>query len=334
MQRLTTLFGLIVLTGMVPCLAQGPTRAAFTTEDGVNIVGSYYKPPGHTPRPAVILLHMYRSDRTAWEPLVEVLQRKALAVLAIDMRGHGQSVQPTSMGLQDKVMRRDGELFRSTYRDVMAAYTWLSRQPNVDLSRLGVVGASVGCSVAIDYAARDRSVDAVVCMTPGEDYLGLDSRKHIAEFAKYGQRPTLLLATEGERKACDVLGKIDESATVRIVGRGKVHGTHMFGKIEGIEDQIAQFLHKHLGTPSEKPVAAAVDGSEYFDVDSVMDISLESARRRLFSSPQEAEARGLEQATGPEAMRTHDRHDRDVRPWPPIQPPPEGERKKRKKDQE
>ncbi|MHC4093507.1 MAG: alpha/beta hydrolase, partial [Planctomycetota bacterium] len=317
MQRMTTILLLAVLTGAVPGLAHGPEQVSFTTEDGVEIVGSYHGPERCALAPVVILLHMYGSDRSAWDPIIEVLHEHGVAVLAIDLRGHGQSIQPTSMGLQEQAATRDEELFRSMYRDVMAAYAWLSDQPNVDSSQFGLVGASVGCSVAIDYAARDRSVDVVVCMTPGEDYLGVDSRKHIAEFAKHGQRPILLLATEAERKACDALGEIDKFATLGIVGQGKVHGTGMFGKIRGIEEQIADFLVEHLGDAAERPVVAVVDGDEYFDIGSKLDINLQRGQRRLFSSAKEAESRGLKRASGIEANRIDDRPIRSRRtiPW-------------------
>ena len=40
------------------------------------------------------------------------------------------------------------------------AYDWLAQQPKVDRARFALVGASVGCSVALQYAAKDRSVTA------------------------------------------------------------------------------------------------------------------------------------------------------------------------------
>ena len=231
------------------------------------------------------------------------------------MRGHGDSVKPASMSLADRMAKRDEALFCDMYRDVFAAYEWLSEQPTVDLSRFGIIGASVGCSVAIDYAARDRSVDVVVCMSPGENYLGVDSRKHIAEFAKHGPRPILLLATEDERKACDTLAKIDNNATVNIVGPGLIHGTHMFGKFDGIEKQIVEFLTKPHDADPGRPVVAPVDGNEYFDLESIMDIRIDRAKRRYFSSSEEAESRGLTRAEGIEAMMTDDRltHEQDLR---------------------
>ena len=300
MRSISVICVLTVLSIGTPAWAQGPQEVRFTTEDGVEIVGSF-APATAGEAPVVVLLHMYRTDRHSWRPLMDALQAKGVAALAIDMRGHGDSVKPASMNLPRRVKERDEELFRSMYRDVFAAYTWLTTQPNLDLSRVGLVGASVRCSVALDYAARDRSVDVVVAMTPGEDYLGVDSRQHIRQIASQGQRAILLLATEDERKACDALGKINKRATVRIVGPGRVHGTRMFGRIDGIENQITEFLIEHLGQPDGPPVVASVDGEEYFDRSSMMDIRLERSKRRLFSSKVEAEARGLKRAEGIEA---------------------------------
>lgn len=286
--------------------AHQPETVYFTSEDGVGLVADYAGPDDDAPTPAVILLHMNRSDRHAWPPLLDLLHSEGFAVLAIDLRGHGDSTSPESMQLTHRVIKGDETLYRSMYRDVMAAYDFLATQPHVDLSRLALVGASVGCSVAIDYAARDASVDVVVCLTPGERYLGLDSGKHIARFAERGQRPILLLATEGERKAADALGRICRRATVDIVGSGRVHGTHMFGQIEGIEKKIVAFIGAKIGQADDTPVAAAVDGRFFFAVGSQMDIELDATKRRLFSSAQEALNRGFKPAQGIEATLIYD----------------------------
>lgn len=295
-------------------------RARFITEDGVEIVGDYYPPAGSGKAPAVILLHMYRSDRGAWKPLVPKLHDAGFAVLAIDMRGHGASTQPTSKRLRKRALDRDATLFNDMHRDVAAAYVWLSKRPTVDLSQFGLVGASIGCSIALDYASRDKSVDAVVCLTPGEDYLGVNS---LEDLEQVGRRPMLLLATEGERNASDALGKANSAAEVRIVGKGIIHGTHMFGKIDGIEEHIVGFLDKHVRSTGEKSVAASVNGNEYFAIGSAPDIKLDPIERRLFSSVKEARARGL---TGPDSpldgkmIDTADREDRPAKKSPRSDP--------------
>ncbi|MFH0980996.1 MAG: alpha/beta fold hydrolase, partial [Planctomycetota bacterium] len=95
---LTTILGLAGIT----LAASEPVRepAHFTTEDGVEILGDFYPPAAAGRAPAVILLHIYRSDRTSWRPLIPKLHEAGFAVLALDMRGHGESVQPATMRLR------------------------------------------------------------------------------------------------------------------------------------------------------------------------------------------------------------------------------------------
>ncbi len=293
--RLPNLLSLFVGIGLTSA-ATGvePEVVRFETLDGVKIVADYYAAGGDEPAPVVVLLHMYRSSRAAWEPLVPVLHRAELAVLAIDLRGHGESVEPADMNLADKSKTRDSALFNSMHSDVEAAYYWLSKRLDVDLTRVGLVGASVGCSVALDYASRDRSVDAVVCMTPGENYLGMDSKTHIARLRS---QPVLLLATTGERKASDILGKLQATAVVDIVGGGTAHGTHMFGRIPGIEERITEFLVESLGAPASHPVVAAMGTDRFHEPQSAGTKRMPPRTKRWFSSPAEAKQRGLSPRT-------------------------------------
>ncbi|NOX57851.1 MAG: alpha/beta fold hydrolase [Planctomycetes bacterium] len=221
--------------------------ANFKTQDGVEIVGDYFPPTGRAISPVAVLLHMYRSDRSAWSPLVKPLHEAGFAVLAIDMRGHGDSTKPETLNLATRVNDRDAKLFNNMYKDVDAAIEWARKQPNTDPKKLVLIGASVGCSIAIDTMSRDKTVNAIVCMTPGTNYLGVDSTEHIA---KTDTRPILLLATEDERAATDTLASSVENATGEIVGPGRAHGTRMFGVIDGIEKKIVTFVREQVNKPS------------------------------------------------------------------------------------
>jgi dienelactone hydrolase len=270
----------------------------FTTEDNLVIAGSYY-PPGRKdePAPMVILVHMYKTDRSDFGPLLPTLRKAGFAVLAIDLRGHGQSAGPTAMKLAERVAQRDKELFSQMHQDVAAAYLWLRGQPNVDPARFALVGASVGGSIALDYASRDKSVDAVVGMTPGTAYLGLDA---VGAVRKYGNRPLLLLASEEERSAADQLRQAAADATIKIVHGPSapsdsmaLHGARMFGKVTGVESEIASFLVKAVGPASRDRVVASIKGKVYYDPDSGPARNLSPQNVRWFSSPAEAEARGF-----------------------------------------
>jgi pimeloyl-ACP methyl ester carboxylesterase len=231
---------------LVLCVAEIPAaqgagpkarRVEFGTPDGVRIVSDYYPAKVSRSAPAIILLHMYGENRSSWVPLIEPLHEAGFAILAMDLRGHGESIEPTSENLAEQVARRDAKLFRHMYEDVMGAYTWLWKQSGIDMSRIGLVGASVGCSVSIDYAGRDQSVDVLVCMTPGRRYLGIDSNKGMA---KIGPRRGLFLASEAERGDAEYLASQGKQVEAKILPQGSfesdgLHGTKMFGNVAGVE---------------------------------------------------------------------------------------------------
>jgi len=269
-------------------------KVAVETDDGVPIFGDFFAPePGvkGDKAPLVILLHMYRQDRGTWAPLVPALSERGYAVVAIDLRGHGESVGPENKKLPDRVIKRDGRVFRSMHRDVKAAYEWAARQDGIDPTRFALVGASVGCSVAIDYAARDRSVDVVVCLSPGTDYMGVPTVSHIG---KYGDRPILMLASEDEKKAPETLAKLAPGAEVRLAPKAG-HGTRMFDEIETLPATIAGFMDKHIGEPAKDPVVASIKSKSgvFHDVSSSTAGRITQKNKRWFSSAEEATARGL-----------------------------------------
>lgn len=278
-----------------------PERVTLETDDKVPviIVGAYTPPPPDPKaprRPAVVLLHMYGEDRSSFDPLVPALHEAGFAVLAIDLRGHGESVGPASLKLSEKAKDRDPRLFRDMVKDVEAACCWLSRRNEVDPARWVIVGASVGASVALEYAAADRSVDGLVLLTPGLDYLGLDSR---IPAAKYQGRPLLMLTAEQERSAADELARLVPGAKVRTVGPGPqgehsmaLHGTRMLGKVAGVEKIIVDFLVEAAGPPSDHPVVASVIGEVYYEPGNKQAARLSPANLRKFSSASEAQSRG------------------------------------------
>jgi dienelactone hydrolase len=307
-----------------------PIRVAFVTEDNFVIVGGYTPPKGAdkdkiaaevkeasgslddssktlTPEkraalfgktepkaPIVILLHMYQHDSSSYDPLIPFLHEAGFACLAIDLRGHGDSVGPKALHLAEKVDRKDKNLFAKMDRDVTAAFSWIVQQKEVDPTRVGLIGASVGCSVALDYARNDASVDAVICMTPGTDYLGIDSVKHVKE---YGRRDLLLLAGEDEQKAAKELGKIVPAAKLKIFDNPSppqaIHGTRMFGKVPGVEKLIVDFLKNAFGPAPPRPVVASINSNVFHLPSSGTAQRIHPDNRRWFSTPAEAHRRGL-----------------------------------------
>ena len=99
---------------------------------------------------AVVLLHGLASNARIWDGVGPRLVRAGLRVVALDLRGHGDSDQPG-----------DGYGFESVGRDLEAALATLGR------ARPLLAGHSWGASVALQYAATRPGVLAGLALVDG-----------------------------------------------------------------------------------------------------------------------------------------------------------------------
>lgn len=290
-----------VACALISCLAVGESRAEaprevvrFETSDGVEIVGDYFRPiADKRPAPGVVLVHMLRDDRSSWAPLVPGLHAAGFAVLAIDLRGQGESGTPNLDELRDRVRKQDVAVFHEMDRDVEAAVSWLLARDDVDRTRIALIGATVGFSVALEYADGDASIDVMVGLTPGSGYVGMDSNRGVL---LYGKRPMLLLAVDTDRRAVETLARMNSSVVGEIVGTGSGHGTRILTRYDETPARIVSFVSSHIGNSSAVPVVFELGRKQFFkslerlradhpDVD--------ASRIRWCSSAIEAGERGL-----------------------------------------
>lgn len=220
-------------------------RVTFNSPDGVILVGSFYD--SATPNsPAVLLLHQFGSSRQSYDDFAKRLQTKGFGVLAIDGRGFGESVKTTD-GKTVPVSRSD-EAVKGMNADVATAFDFLSKQKNVDASRIGIVGASYGSSLAIIYGAENTKVKAVALLSPGLNYFGNMPTEPAVK--KYGDRSLLMVAADDDPESADSVKKLmatgaSDKYEIKIYPKGG-HGTGLFNAKVGLEDLLEQFLTKNL----------------------------------------------------------------------------------------
>ncbi len=200
-----------------------PELIKFDTSDGVTIYGDYYKQV--KPSPLLILLHMYGRNRTTWAKAIPDWYNRGFAVVAIDMRGHGNSLiqngQPIRFDQQG-----NAELFKQAWKDVEAAVNFLEQDKNVVTSRTVLAGASIGCTVALIAGSKLDYVRSAVLMSPGEKYLGIDSCADIRNFAG---KPLFMVSDQKEAPACETLIEAGGySSDNHVVFPDAGHGTMMF----------------------------------------------------------------------------------------------------------
>ncbi|HLO14217.1 MAG TPA: alpha/beta fold hydrolase [Anaerolineales bacterium] len=121
---------------------------SFQTKNDLTLRGWYI--PGKN-RAAVIITHGFGGNRADYLEPAAVLVQHNFSVLSIDLIAHGDS---------------EGDVLTLNGEDVLAAVAFLKSQTEVDSSRIGVWGFSLGGLVSIQAAAQSNEIQAVAADGP------------------------------------------------------------------------------------------------------------------------------------------------------------------------
>jgi len=151
----------------------------FTTQGGERVPGDLLLPKqGRAPYPAVLLLHGLGNDRHRWwredrRALADRLLAAGIAVFAIDLELHGDRAwrndyqSPVYLTLGDTRFVRNRDMVIQSTLDARRALALLREREEVDGSRLGVVGYSMGAMIATFLAVLEpRLAGVVACALP------------------------------------------------------------------------------------------------------------------------------------------------------------------------
>jgi len=143
-------------------------RVVVTTEDKLSLAGSYWAPKSKQAAPGALLVHGAGGKRGDLEDFAQRLNKIGFAVLAIDLRGHGESATESSDW--SKLDSGDRErLWAFCTRDVKAGTEFLRQQKDVHSSSLVLVGHRAGATLIARHAVRDEDVRAIAVLDPPSD---------------------------------------------------------------------------------------------------------------------------------------------------------------------
>lgn len=206
---------------------------AFTAADGTRLAATFYE-PGGPPAPGVVLVHMLGRQRDDWAPVAERLQQQGIAALTVDLRGHGGSAgAPTPLA--------------PMAQDVRAAVGWLAGRPEIRPGAIGLAGASLGASFALQVAAALPAVRSVALLSPSLDYRGV--RIDRALVRKYGARPLLLVASSEDPYALRTVHELaTDTAGVREqrVSGAAAHGTRLLAVDSDLIPALVDWFRRTL----------------------------------------------------------------------------------------
>lgn len=230
--RVSLILGVLVGMLMSLPLAEAqtevsPERVQVVAADGLELIGDFYAIPTEAgPGPAVLLLHMLGSERGAWEPLIPPLVEAGYHVLAVDIRGHGETGGSSDWPVAET--------------DVQTWLDWLRARPGVDGGGVSVVGASIGSNLALLACAHDAGCVTVIALSPGLDYRGVQPLSALTE--GLAERSALLVASHGDTYSADSVKEFAVNAVGEVGLRlyaGRAHGTQLF-RDEG--ERLAQTI--------------------------------------------------------------------------------------------
>jgi len=250
-----------------------------TAKDGWPIKITYYKHEGNRDTPVVVLLHAMGGDRRAWTAgYANQLWTKGFAVIAVDLRKHGESKLETSSGAATDV----GDLKPDDYKrmvafDMEAVKDFIFKEhqdQNLNMRKMGIVAPEMSAVIALNFAMvdwqqvpyddapvasmrtpRGQDVRAIVLISPETSVRGLTTAAPVRKM-RNGALPIAFLFCVG---AEDTLDKGDtQQLYSQIRGRGtsdrvlmesypyNLRGMALFGKNLKIEPHIEVFLEKFL----------------------------------------------------------------------------------------
>lgn len=204
-------------TPSTPIPAAAPARKAadkyqrveIRTADEQNLVGSFFAPTSRSgqPSPGCLLVHDTGAERGQMEDLADRLQKLGFAVLALDLRGHGES-KAAGANWADLDADAQAALWTLAARDVEAGAKWLVRQEHVHSTNLSLVGFGAGCALAVRQATRDENVRCIALLAPRSKEFGFDVE---ADLKDLGGLPTLVLAP---REAAETVRMVEAANQV------------------------------------------------------------------------------------------------------------------------
>lgn len=147
---------------------------ALRTGDGMNLVSTYYPSKLGKNAVPVILLHGAKGSRADFEALAARLQLAGHAVIAPDLRGHGDSaVDPDGARLVDL---RYGDYEAMVAQDMEAVKRFVLAQNNIgalNVEKLCLVALDANAVVALNWAAQDWSWPPLTTGKQGQDVKAL-----------------------------------------------------------------------------------------------------------------------------------------------------------------
>jgi len=215
-------------------------KVSFITKDGVTIVANYY--PNKSAKFAGILVHMRPKTKESFDDLAKFLQKEGYALLAIDLRGHGESTESVKGKLDYNKFSEDEE--KESINDLISASLFLEKE-GYPKDRQFLIGASIGANLSFQFLSENPQVKAIVLLSPGLNYRGVI----LENFKKEGLGEKIFVISALDDEPAYVAGRTLKSwyqdlNYLELPSGG--HGTNLFNSYPDLYEKILVWLREKL----------------------------------------------------------------------------------------
>lgn len=214
-------------------------KITLTTSDGVSIVGEYNKPVAA--KRAVLMLHMMPATKESWQPLSGLLNKKDIATLAIDLRGHGESTVGSG-GKKLNYKNFNDREHQASSLDIAASLEFLQKE-SFGLADTVVAGASIGANLAIQALEQYPQIKKAAALSPGLDYRGVLAAPAIKKLS--GSQRLMLVAAEDDSYSADTARALAKESsapvTLKVYPSGG-HGTNLWDTQPSFLPELAEWI--------------------------------------------------------------------------------------------
>lgn len=151
--------------------------------NGERVPGQIYIPTkGNAPYPCVIVQHGYGDSKNFGGLIANVLAPKGYAVMAIDIEYHGERKE-TGKDVISTDVKDDVRSLHQTVVDQMRMIDYLASRGDIDMSRIGYVGVSLGSFLGSILSGVDPRVKSTILIVGGGDWNKMIHTSQVPPFA-------------------------------------------------------------------------------------------------------------------------------------------------------
>lgn len=226
----------VVLATITPAITSTPTVLAteeafvepktvlIQASDGALLVADFYLVDPLSP--TIILAHQLYTNRHSWEFVISPLIGEHYNILAIDLRGYGQSSSSIN--------------WRSAVTDMQLWFDWLRTTGEVRADAISTMGSSMGSTLAIVGCANDALCKTAIAISPGWDYYGIQIEDALT--TGLNTRPSLILYAERDRWPALGMPQIEAAATNPMTIEMFPANAHGIDLIKTYEEEIMTMI--------------------------------------------------------------------------------------------